>query len=355
MSARRQYSNQEYLEMLLCYRECNQVLVRAVHLYQQRFGVRVSHHTILNAVYRFREHGRFDPPPVNAGRPSHSAKLEEEVLGFFRHHPLASTRDAARVFDVSDNYVWRLLNREGLHPYHFTRVQELQPADYAARLAFCSWLRKEPRNIMWTDESTFTRIGMFNIHNAHYWTETNPRVARPDHILTRFSVNVWAGILGNRLLGPVFLDRLNGDTYLELLETRVRRMLERIPLAEVRGLYFQHDGAAAHFASNVREYLNGVWYGGERWIGRGGPVPWPPRSPDLTPLDFLFWGRIKDLVYGQTGHDIRSVDELKRRIKRSFRQVKSDRDTLNRVKRHVRKRANICVQREGGYVQQFCK
>jgi hypothetical protein len=23
----------------------------------------------------------------------------------------------------------------------------------------------------------------------------------------------------------------------------------------------------------------------ERWIGKGGPVTWPPRSPDLTPLD----------------------------------------------------------------------
>ena len=23
-----------------------------------------------------------------------------------------------------------------------------------------------------------------------------------------------------------------------------------------------------------------------RWLGRGGPVAWPPRSPDLTPLDY---------------------------------------------------------------------
>ena len=22
------------------------------------------------------------------------------------------------------------------------------------------------------------------------------------------------------------------------------------------------------------------------WIGRGGTIAWPPRSPDLTPLDF---------------------------------------------------------------------
>jgi hypothetical protein len=26
-----------------------------------------------------------------------------------------------------------------------------------------------------------------------------------------------------------------------------------------------------------------------RWIGRGGPIAWPPRSPDLTPLDIFFF------------------------------------------------------------------
>lgn len=31
------------------------------------------------------------------------------------------------------------------------------------------------------------------------------------------------------------------------------------------------------------------------WIGRGGPVLWPPRSPDLTHLDFFLWGYLKNL------------------------------------------------------------
>ena len=34
-----------------------------------------------------------------------------------------------------------------------------------------------------------------------------------------------------------------------------------------------------------------------RWIGRGGPITWPPRSPELTPLDFFFWGFLNDQVY----------------------------------------------------------
>jgi hypothetical protein len=35
----------------------------------------------------------------------------------------------------------------------------------------------------------------------------------------------------------------------------------------------------------------------ERWIGWGGYTFWPPRSPDLTPLDFSLWGFVKDKVY----------------------------------------------------------
>ncbi|GBN55037.1 hypothetical protein AVEN_138553-1 [Araneus ventricosus] len=31
-------------------------------------------------------------------------------------------------------------------------------------------------------------------------------------------------------------------------------------------------------------------------FGGGGPVPWPPRSPDLSSLDYFLWGHLKNLV-----------------------------------------------------------
>ncbi|GFX49744.1 hypothetical protein TNCV_3072971 [Trichonephila clavipes] len=36
---------------------------------------------------------------------------------------------------------------------------------------------------------------------------------------------------------------------------------------------------------------------GDRLISRFGPVNWPPRSCDLTPLDYFLWGYVKSLVY----------------------------------------------------------
>ncbi|GFV14183.1 hypothetical protein TNCV_526571 [Trichonephila clavipes] len=34
-----------------------------------------------------------------------------------------------------------------------------------------------------------------------------------------------------------------------------------------------------------------------RWFGHGGPVALPPRSPNLNPLYFFFWGHLMSLVY----------------------------------------------------------
>jgi hypothetical protein len=59
---------------------------------------------------------------------------------------------------------------------------------------------------------------------------------------------------------------------------------EDVPL-DIRGrMLYRHDGAPAHFCRVVRGYLDEHYP--HWWIGQGGLVAWPPRSPDLNPLDF---------------------------------------------------------------------
>jgi hypothetical protein len=58
-----------------------------------------------------------------------------------------------------------------------------------------------------------------------------------------------------------------------------------VPLAVRQGLWFQHDGAPTHYVEDFRRWLNATYP--ERWIGRGGSTEWPPRSPDLTQIDFF--------------------------------------------------------------------
>ena len=58
-----------------------------------------------------------------------------------------------------------------------------------------------------------------------------------------------------------------------------------------------------------------------RLIGRDDPTPWPPRSPDITPLEFFVWGYVKDKVFSTPVPDITN---LKARITDAFATVTED-------------------------------
>jgi len=55
-----------------------------------------------------------------------------------------------------------------------------------------------------------------------------------------------------------------------------------------------------------------------RWIGRGGAQNWPPRSPDLKPLDYHVWSYMKAMVYA---HKVNTREELLLRILDAARSI----------------------------------
>ena len=71
----------------------------------------------------------------------------------------------------------------------------------------------------------------------------------------------------------------------------------------------QHDGAPPHYALCSRQVMNEIF--DKKWIGRGGPVAWPPRSPDPTSPDYLLWGFFREriMVVAPT-----TPDDMKERI-----------------------------------------
>ena len=71
-----------------------------------------------------------------------------------------------------------------------------------------------------------------------------------------------------------------------------------MPEIEARNLHdiwFQQDGAACHTAHETMDLLRNRF--GEQFISRLGPVDWPPRSYDITPLDFYLWGYVKSKCF----------------------------------------------------------
>ncbi len=54
-----------------------------------------------------------------------------------------------------------------------------------------------------------------------------------------------------------------------------------LPLLKLVSKIFQQDGAPPHWGSHVRRFMDATLP--NRWIGRDGPTPWPPRSSDISP------------------------------------------------------------------------
>jgi len=134
-------------------------------------------------------------------------------------------RRIARV-GVAHMTVRRIIRDESLRPYHVQYVQELQPEDHITRRNFCRWiLHKLERNsyflerVLFTDESSFSNIGMVNRQNLCIWALKNPHAMVERVNQGRFAINVWTGIVGNNIIGPVYLLlRLNSRNYLVFLQ-----------------------------------------------------------------------------------------------------------------------------------------
>ena len=85
-----------------------------------------------------------------------------------------------------------------------------------------------------------------------------------------------------------------------------------------------------------------------RWIGKGGPVAWPPRSPDLTSLDFFLWGHVKSLVYATP---VETVEDLTARIFNACEVVQHTPGIFERVRQSMVRRCNACIELGGRHFE----
>jgi len=105
--------------------------------------------------------------------------------------------------------------------------------------------------------------------------------------------------------------------------------------------YYQQDGATCHTSNaSMRETES---FFKDRIISKN---LWPPRSPDLTPAYFFFWGLLKSKVYKNTP---RTIEELKDAIRQEAEAVNLD--TLGRVFQNLEKRIQVCLDVKGDNFQ----
>jgi hypothetical protein len=135
-----------------------------------------------------------------------SPKHDENMVAVVERSPHQSTRKISSQLGVPRMSVRRKLNFECFYPYHIHPIQYLEPWDCDVRLQFCRWIDGEPELcslILFTDEAQHTPDGVNNTHNTHPWSPEKP------HNQHKFSINVWCGIISNKLIAPhIFEGRL---------------------------------------------------------------------------------------------------------------------------------------------------
>jgi len=72
-----------------------------------------------------------------------------------------------------------------------------------------------------------------------------------------------------------------------------------------------------HTARATFDLLKGMF--DKRIISRFGPVNWPPRFCDLTPLDYFLWGYVKSLAYTNKPE---TLDDLEANIRRVIADIR---------------------------------
>lgn len=314
------------LLMMIGFGERRRSLQEASDLFNDTFPERnpISKSTACRILHNFEHTGNVKNLP-KTGRPKTATNDDRalDVLLAIQEEPKTSIPKLSLETGNSERSVRRILRRNKIHPYKVSLLQELAEDDPDRRMQFCqqimNFLDETPQfvdRILFSDEATFCLNGFVNRHNCRYWSAENPHWMEEMHTQHPQKVNVWAGIIGTHVIGPFFLNgNLTADTYLTLLREKVIPAVIQIfpnrenPQVIANDVYFQQDGAPPHYARIVRVFLDNVFP--RRWIGRRGHIEWPARSPDLTPLDFFFWGHLKSVVYRTKPA---TVQELQERI-----------------------------------------
>ncbi|GFV77640.1 putative transposable element [Trichonephila clavipes] len=157
--------------------------------------------------------------------------------------------------------------------------------------------------------------GYVNKQNCRIWSESNPQVY-VETPLHPEKLTVWCALWAGGIIGPYFFKKdeghnvtVNGDRYRAMI---TNFFIPELNNHDVQELWFQQDGATCHTARATIDLLKNKF--GDHLISRFEPVNWPPRSCDLTPLDYFLWGYVKSLVYADKPQTLDHLEDNIRRV-----------------------------------------
>lgn len=296
--------------------------------------------SIYRLIKKFKETGSVGNKKHNRRRTVLNEEMLVDIRVTFENSPKKSLRMLHQQKQISLFSAYKAAKLLGLTPYKIKESQKIGPNDPAARLRYCQWLKWFTRNtvcaldnLFFSDEAWFHLSGYVNSQNSRYWSARNPHQVFQQPLHSE-KIGVWCAVSRKRIVGPVFFDStLNSERYQNIIYEFVASLED-----SERYCWFQQDGATCHSSKTTTVLLQDFF--GDRLIGKG---KYPPRSPDLTPLDYFLWGYLKSKAFRNNPNNI---DQLKTNIRDLINEI--SRNTLKKVSRNLLKRADLCINVNGG-------
>ena len=184
-----------------------------------------------------------------------------------------------------------------------------------------NYLKIPMKYILFTDETRATLDGpdgwandwLYFGDERHQWLRRQQRGG---------GVMIWAGIIGDRLIGPVRVlegVKVTSAVYCNLLTLSLVPWIDHIPLSLFWDFIFMDDNAPSHSVGATKEFLANLVIKDDNVILWR---TWPPSSLDLKPIE-NFWSIIKRDIYSD-GRQFSSKNTLWQAIYTAARAVPGD-------------------------------
>ena len=120
----------------------------------------------------------------------------------------------------------------------------------------------------------------------------------------------------------------------------------KIEEEDIGNIWFQQDGASSHTAEAALVVLRPVFE--DCIISRRADVVWPPRSCDLTPLNYYMWGAVKDKCYADKPE---TIDALKDNIREAIGDIQLH--TIDNVLKNWNDRVTYCMASRSSHLNEI--
>ena len=205
------------------------------------------------------------------------------------------------------------------------------------------------KKIIFSDEAHFDLGGYVNKQNCRIWGTENPHAYIEKPTYPR-RVTIWCGFWARGIIGPFFFENepgeaitVNGDRYRAMLYEFLFTKTEE---EDIGNIWFQQDGATCHIAEATLDVMRPVFE--DHIISRRADVVLPPRSCNLTPLDYYLWCAGKDKCCADKPE---TMNALKDNIREAIGKIKLH--TIDNVLKNWNDSVGYCMASRGSHLNEI--